>query len=605
MAIARLHIESGPERGREVDLSRSSVVGRSSSCDIVLADDSCSRMHVRLTPENGRCRVEDLGSTNGTLVNGERISLGYLEDGDEFVIGDSTIRFREKPFDGASTVILPGAAKGDARIAIEALSEGPVQVPADRAKGVLDATRRMLDATRGVPERTSIARALCSAVAQLLTADRSAVLLFRPGSADPQDARVISIPEMRLDPDRPWVARALKKRRALVLEEDGRSGSPLYGLVAPHFHGDEPVLLIYADRRREQFSESDLVDVRHLLDTALALIDTASLHETIRSELMALRAQSQIDHRIIGESAAHRECMEQVLRTAKGSSAVLLIGETGSGKAVFARFVHDSSVRSDGPFVTVNCSADAAGFLAQELLGTDRNTVGPYGADHIGSLERAAGGTLFLDEIDTLDLASQAKLASVLRERKITHESGRQIPVDVRLVAASDRDLASRSQSGSFHEDLLALLALGTIRLPPLRERTEDIPLLADHFIKTHARRMNRLARRVSKEAMAAMIAYEWPGNVRELSNVMERAVVLCKDEEIPLSLLPFTIEGPVTEEELSLDHAEKIAIARALRHCNYRKGQAAKTLGISWPTLNKKINEYGIEIPERGSTGS
>ena len=212
MSTARLFVETGPENGREIELPQSSIVGRSTSCDIVLGDDSCSRMHVRLTPENGRCRVEDLGSTNGTLVNGERVSLGYLEDGERLVIGDSTIRFKEVGFDGASTVILPAAAKGDARIAVEAVTDGPADVPAERSEGVLQATRRMLEASRGVPDQASIARALCGAVAQLLDADRSAVLLFRPGSAGPQDARVISIPEMRLDPDRPWISRALSKR---------------------------------------------------------------------------------------------------------------------------------------------------------------------------------------------------------------------------------------------------------------------------------------------------------------------------------------------------------------------------------------------------------
>lgn len=600
MASIRLIIEGGPEAGRPYELTRSSIIGRATSCDLVVNDTSCSRMHVRVTPEGMRCRVEDLGSTNGTRVNGERVSLGYLNNGDHLAIGDTVMRFERPKFDGTSTVIIPGSAPVDARVAVEALTEGPIEIGDAFAPRTLEATNRLMEATRGVPERSSIARALCGATSFLLQADRAAVLLFRPGSRDPQDALNISQPEMRIDPDRPWINRALQKRRALLLVEEGAQETPLHGIVVPIFHGDEPTVLVYADRREGGFVESDITGVRHLIHAGLALIDSAAVHEKMRAELMEHRTRYEVDRRLIGESEVHQEVVRLVRRTGRGTQPVLFIGETGTGKAMFARFLHDSSVRAQKPFIIVNCSASPPGFLEAEILGTDRTAQGPYGADHIGCLERARGGTLFLDEIDALDLASQARLASVLREKMIRRESGREIPIDVRLVAASDRDLATLSAGGSFHEDLLALLAMGTIPLPPLRERREDIPLLADHFMKLHARRVNRNAKRLSAEAMKALSVYAWPGNVREISNVIERAVFLSKEEELGVDLLPISADESMERDDLALQKSEKRAIERALRFCNFKKGETAKVLGISWPTLNKKINDYDIEVPAR-----
>ncbi|MFH0947185.1 MAG: sigma 54-interacting transcriptional regulator [Planctomycetota bacterium] len=225
------------------------------------------------------------------------------------------------------------------------------------------------------------------------------------------------------------------------------------------------------------------------------------------------------------------------------------------------------------------------------------------GQDQGTALERAHGGTVFLDEIDAMDLPTQARLAATLREHKLSRQdNGRMLPIDVRLVAASDRDLSSKVQSGTFHEDLLALLALGTIPVPPLRERLEDIPLLADHFLKRHARQMNRGARRLSGDALRALVRYRWPGNIRELSNVIERAVMLSQDEELKDDLFPFLAAERLDAEDLALVTVEKRAIEAALAYCEYKKGKAAQVLGISWPTLNKKISDYGIELPPRGA---
>ena len=601
MSAPHLRIESGEDRGRELLLSRPLVVGRATGCDFVLNDESCSRMHVRITPTGDRGRVEDLGSTNGTLVNGERVSVAALEEGDTIMIGGTVLRFHRPRFDGGATVVLANAARADSSIVAElAADEPPAESPS--AGRVLEATISLVEGMRGRMNRQTIARSLCRSLNQLLNAERSAVLLFRPASPDPRDAQLISIPDMRLDTRRPWIHQSLNSRQALLLQEPDKVKQPLYGLVIPVFHGPGPQLLVYSDRRAEPFLEEDLSNALQLVRTAAILHESTLAHQSQQDELIEHRSRFQHERRIVGESPAHQQSIAAVRRNARGLQPVLFIGETGTGKELLARLLHNLSPRSAGPFITVNCSATPEDLLRNEILGDDAGDDGRRLSDRDTALERAHGGTIFLDEIDAMDLPSQARLAATLRARKLTSPTGdREMPIDVRLVAASDRDLSSQAQSGSFHEDLLALLAMGTIPVPALRERLEDIPLLADHFLKRHTRLMNRVARRLSREALHCLLGYLWPGNVRELSNVIERAVMLSIGEEIGVELLPFQPRPVLDATTLSLAHAEKLAIDRALKHCEYKKGKAAEILGISWPTLNKKVNDYGIEIPARG----
>ncbi len=600
MANARLRIEQGDGQGRELELTRPLVIGRSSSCDLVLNDESCSRTHARIAPDGARARVEDLGSTNGTLVNGERVTVAVVEDGDRVMIGGTVLRYVRGPADGGATVILSGAAREDASVRAE-LSTERTLAALKSPQAVLDAVTGLVEATRGLPDRQAVARALLNALIGLLGAERCAVLLFRPGSLDPQDAQLVSIPEMRLDPRRPWVQQALTSRQALIIEDAKTAKRPLYGLVIPVHHGVAPQLLVYADRRKSPFSEEDMAAALRLVRIASALNQSALVHQQLRDELIEHRSRIHRSRRIVGESRSHQEVINAVRRIALGNQPVLFVGETGTGKELLARLLHDLSARSAGRFVAVNCSATPEERLEAEVLGTDQAEGAAVLAEQRGALEQAHGGSIFLDEVDAMDLASQARLASALRERRLVREAGgREVPIDVRLIAASDRDLSSLAQSGAFHEDLLALLALATIPVPPLRERREDIPLLADHFLKTHARNMNRQARRLAADVLKTLASYHWPGNVRELSNVMERAVMLSQGEEIAAELLPFAPSAALDPATLALDHVEKAAIARALEYCKYRKGLAAKTLGISWPTLNKKISDYGIVLPER-----
>lgn len=600
MAAPRLRIESGEDRGRELELTRPFVIGRAASCDVVLSDESSSRMHARVSPQGDRARVEDLGSTNGTLINGERVEVGTLEDGDRLMIGGSVLRFYRAPFSSAETVILGNAARDGAAVIAERATDPPPDLTGP-AREILDATIGLLEETRGSFDRQGLARSLCNNLMGLIAAERCAVILFRSRSRDFRNAQLVSVPEMRFEPNRSWVQKAVNSRQALLLQDGAEGSHPLYGLVVPVQHGSGPQMLVYADRRTEPFGEAELAAALHLIRSAAALHQSTLAYLRMRDELIEHRARVRRERRIVGESTSHQEVIGSVRRVAQGTQPVLFIGETGTGKELLARLLHDLSARSSGPFITLNCSATPEDQLEAEVLGSGTASGDRSAMERPSALERAAGGTLFLDEIDALDLPSQSRLATALRERKVVTEAdGRQTAIDVRLVAASDRDLSSQARSGTFHEDLLALLALGTIPVPPLRSRQDDIPLLADHFLKSHARRMNRTARRLTGEALRVLRDYSWPGNVRELSNVLERAVMLSRGEEIDAALLPFEARPKLDEQQLAMTHAEKIAIENALRYCKFKKGKAAQVLGISWPTLNKKINEYGIEVPKR-----
>lgn len=598
----RLRIESGSLRGSEFEIAHAFVVGRATSCDLVLNDDACSRLHARFTAEGGKVKLEDLGSTNGTLVNGERTRLHFLEDGDRITIGDTSFVFKRGTFDGSKTVILSAAARDTATVSDELpLDPKANEKDPEFDARLLDAVLQLVEATRAAPEAHAIGRALCTAFSGLLETSRTAMLLFRGPSIDPHDAQQVSVPDLRLDAGKPWIGRALLRRKSLVLDDKGKNGkNSLAGLVIPYFDRERPVALLYADRRGRPFSPVEYAGAVRLLTIGGALLQTAYLHERVRSELTEYRARTDAERRIVGQSSAHRLAVQAVRTSAaKADQAVLFIGETGTGKELFARLLHDASPRRDGPFYTVNCSATAPDALEAELFGSSASD---SGEDRPSALERAAGGTLFLDEIDALDLSTQSRLAQVLRSGRIARDpGGREIQLDVRLVAASDRDLSLLAKESAFHDELLALLAMATIRIPPLREREDDITILADHFLKLHARRMNRAVRRFAPDAIRRLVAYSWPGNVRELSNVIERAVMLCDADDIGADLLPFTDEQAISEAELSIEHVEKLAIIRALHYCQGKKGQAAKVLGISWPTLNKKIADYAIEMPEKG----
>ncbi len=310
---------------------------------------------------------------------------------------------------------------------------------------------------------------------------------------------------------------------------------------------------------------------------------------------------------LVGKSPAMRELATMIDRVASRDVNVLILGESGTGKELVANLIHRRSVRKNGPLVTVDCGSTPAGLLESELFGHVKGSFTHAVKDKKGLIEQANQGTLFLDEIGNISAEMQVRLLRFLENHRIRRIGDvREIQVDCRVLAATNADVFEQVTEGVFREDLLYRLKVVTINVPPLRERREDIPILAEHFIRQFCAAQGMPPVIVPPETMAYLMAYPWPGNVRQLRNALEAGVVLCTDG----ALAPGDLQLPLVDKEpnrradgdkpLSLDESEKAAIVRALEQTNWVQKAAAPLLGVSRRALNYKIQKYGIEIPRR-----
>lgn len=338
-------------------------------------------------------------------------------------------------------------------------------------------------------------------------------------------------------------------------------------------------------------------------------IERALEHTRLKDENKALRDQLKTladSRQIVASSPQMKELLEMVAAIAPSEATVLITGDSGTGKELIARAVHANSSRSKGPLVTVNCAALAESLLESELFGHEKGAFTGADRRREGRFVQADGGTLFLDEVGEMSMAMQAKLLRVLQEGEIQRVGGdSSISVDVRVIAATNKDLSQMVGQGKFREDLFYRLNVVNLHVPALCERTDDIPALAQHFINLYAERNRKKIKGLTPHAMDSLRKYAWPGNVRELENVMERAVILSPGEYITEKDLPSNIAKPagpppaepsVRETAGSLDALEKSAIARALEKAGGNKSEAARLLGITRRTLYNKIEKYGIE---------
>lgn len=345
-------------------------------------------------------------------------------------------------------------------------------------------------------------------------------------------------------------------------------------------------------------------------DKLLLTVRRAVEHRRMRGEIDTLKSRLR-DNRpdIIGERSGLRQVMLQVARVAETDATVLVHGESGTGKELIARAVHDRGKRAGQAFVAVNCGAIPLTLMESELFGHEKGAFTDARDTQAGTFERANGGTLFLDEIGELPLDAQVKLLRVLEDRTITRVGGKKaIPVNVRIVAATNRDLEEEVRLGRFRLDLFYRINIFTLRLPPLRERKEDIPLLAGFFLRKHNASLNLSIERITPEAMDRLCAYDWPGNVRDLENAIQSAMILCPEGQIQPEHLPSRIKTTLIDplstshleaEDTSLrdtsSQAEKARILAALQKQGYNRTLTAEALNISRKTLFNKMKRYNL----------
>ena len=335
--------------------------------------------------------------------------------------------------------------------------------------------------------------------------------------------------------------------------------------------------------------------------------DKAALLETINRALDRLEA---IDSEIVSASPKMETVKKMVLKVARSNSTVLVRGESGTGKELIARAVHNQSPRAAEMFQAVNCAAINENLLESELFGHEKGSFTGAHAEKKGLFEIADRGTLFLDEIAELDVGIQAKLLRALQERKIRRVGGtHEINVDVRVIAATNRDLRAMVSDGRFRDDLYYRINVLSIDVPPLRERREDIPVLIEYFLKKHTKNTSRLVTGLTSETKKLMNDYSWPGNVRQLESAIERAILLSEGDQITPDDLPTEVRqevGPAAEgafklpaEGINFEEVERNLITQAMEQTDYNITRAAKLLGLTFRTLQYRLEKFGIRKPD------
>ncbi len=343
-----------------------------------------------------------------------------------------------------------------------------------------------------------------------------------------------------------------------------------------------------------------------LLITVRNALTTSSLKQEIDSLRSELKDRFQFKN-IIGQSGVMQEVFRALEKVVNSNVTVLIYGESGTGKELIARAIHyHNTLRSNKPFVAVNCSALPESLLESELFGHEKGAFTGAVGKRIGKFEVAAGGSIFLDEIGLMTPATQAKMLRILQEREFERVGGNEmVKVDVRVISATNKDLEEAVRNGEFREDLFYRISVFPIKLPPLRERREDIPLLAAHFVNKYAQAEHKEVDGISPDALELLMAYNWPGNVRELENAIERAVVLASSVELNARDLPNTVraigEKKIYESDNTLsswiEKLEEEALRKALLENGGNISQTAKKLGIGRATIYRKAKKYGLPM--------
>jgi transcriptional regulator with GAF, ATPase, and Fis domain len=611
----------GPKRGVRLELEDSALLGRSSAADLQLIDGKVSREHCRLTVKGDQVFVEDLDSQNGTYVNGQPIrGRTPLQRNDELAIGDSL--FMLDP-----DLTVAAARFGEATLVVADRAQtapGIVGAPREGAMAAVGALAS--DLARATTAEAASAAVMAGLQATLAPA-RAFILL---GDGGPGGLRALEGWQRDVQSivsgaaavlSRETLALAARQRRVVASIDDleertvagGRSVATREArtvLVAPLCIGDEVRGFLYADRPgRGSFPP----EASSILETIAALCGLHGLGGALG------RAVTEAPPGPVGASPAWLRVLKLAEAAAGVASTVLITGESGTGKEEIARAIHHKGPRAGAPFVAVNCGAIPEPLAESELFGHQKGAFTGAVAAREGRIEAADGGTLFLDEVGELPPALQVKLLRVVQER-VFFRIGSSTPrsVDVRIVAATHRELEAEVKAGRFREDLFYRLNVLRIHVPPLRERMDDIGLIADALVARLAAALGRRNPGLNDAARVRLRAARWPGNARELGNVLERALVL-RDPSAqgPLgeddigAAMGGVAEGAVAGVAASVSLPDKIAaleraeVEGALRAARGVKARAAKLLGISRPTLDKKIADLGVDVWSSGGSRS
>jgi transcriptional regulator with GAF, ATPase, and Fis domain len=597
----RLVAVRGPLKGSTLLLPEGPyTLGRQAKNDLHLDENAVSREHCVFNRTGQDCVLKDLESRNGTLVNGTPITDHKLTQGDEIRIGSSVFCYLV-----AADQAAEGSDSKTRELRIEdgvyLSSDATVMMPPSaralhdlrtllRVSTILHSFRGLHDA-QGAPAAEILRNHLSALLMELIPAERGAVLI--PGSAPAGDWK----------PNPEAVQRMIEERIALWLEDADGQGLSVLG--APLMVRGEVAAVVYLESKdaRRKFDEGHLQLLTAVAGMAAGAWENATILSWLQGENERLVTELKLEHDMVGGSSKVRELQRQISKVAPSNSTVLILGESGTGKELVARAIHRNSLRAGGPFVAINCAALADTLLESELFGHEKGAFTGAVAAKKGKLEIAEAGSVFLDEIGELSPLLQAKLLRVLQQREMEHVGGtKTIKLDIRVIAATNRDLDDAVKKGVFRQDLYYRLNVVVLKAPPLRDRPEDVLPLAEHFAKKYAQDCGRKITGLAPEARAYLQSYSWPGNVRELENAMERAVVLGSAGTILAEDLPDQIresrpaDVSASQYEEAIEAAKRQVVIKAFDQADYDHETAAKILGLHPNYLHKLIRTMDLK---------
>lgn len=598
------------------------VIGRDTTATLCIADASVSRRHSQIEKDVEQFVLLDLESLNGTFINDVPVKRRPLQHGDRVRIGDSQFLFlvHDGDLSVKSSEIRFDESQPVSGSTLQVRFNDALYLMA-RDLSALMKVSTTINAVRGVEE---LQKTLLELLFEVVPAERGVILLTEPGShGEVSEFTSVFGLDRRRGPDESirvsrtvskWVLQHgeslltnnLAEAKDLATAESLITERPRSILCVPLIMLERTLGVIYLDTAEPDsvFDKDHLQLVSAISAITSVAIENARHFEWLVSENRRLIADFNLEHNIVGESPRVRDVLQFIAKVAPTDSTVLLTGESGTGKELVARAIHQNSKRADKPFMAVNCSALAESLLESELFGHEKGSFTGALAMKKGRLEIADGGTLFLDEIGELSLPLQVKLLRVLQERNFERVGGtRTINVDIRLVTATNKNLGDAVAAGAFRQDLFYRLNVVGLETPPLRERQEDIPLLANYFAAKYGEKCSRRVTGIAAEAHARLLAYDWPGNVRELENAIERAVVLGNTDRILLEDLPESIleSEPAattagTKYHEAVAQTKKQIILSAMDQAKGSYTDAARLLGVHPNYLHRLIRNLNLK---------
>ena len=629
----RLSVVAGPYKEAVFLIKQDeTTIGRDPTNLLAIGDPSLSRRHCVITRDGEHLKIRDLDSRNGTFVNGEAVKDAVLQDGDQLSFGDSVFVLQlgeeaEKPAAGA-VEFDDGLTHATAQLR----PQDVIYLHPEQILNQLPATSRIARNLNALLKISRVIHAISdleTLQAQILnlifevTPAENGVILLEPLGADQFGSKFacdrLGNKHKTIKVSRTITRQVMEQGLAILGSDVPATLKDVQSLVISKvrsllcvpltvFHRITGCIYLDTTTMAARLEEENLQMVAAIAGISAVALDNARRLQWLEQENLRLTTEINLEHNMVGDSPAIKEVFHVLSRVARVDSTVLIEGESGTGKELAARAIHRNSPRASKPFSALNCAAISEGLLESELFGHEKGSFTGSVGLHKGKFEVANGGTVFLDEIAEMAPALQSKLLRVLQEREFERVGGtRTIPVDIRLVAATNKDLREAVKDGTFRSDLYFRLNVVSLVMPPLRDRREDIPMLTNYFVEKLAQKSNLKPKPLSPEAVACLLNYDWPGNVRELENAIERALVMSVSDMILPEDLPETIlerESPpgvnAAKYHLALKELKKKLILDAIEEAHGNYTEAAHSLGVHPNYLHRLIRNLGLKSSVR-----